>query len=75
MVKRGVHKRSVQSYKELPFFSIFSHLRPFPQVFGQVKESLILELRKVTRVPHAVACPMDFDLLCDLRKMTIFRYF
>ena len=38
---------------------------PFPQVFRQVKEWLILELHEVIRVLSVVACPIDFNLLCD----------
>ena len=57
--------RSVQSYNKLSFFSIFNCLRPFPQDVGQVKERLILELHEMRRVSHVVACPMDFNLLCD----------
>ena len=34
--------------------------------FGQVREWLILELHGMIRVVHAVACPMDFNLFCDL---------
>ena len=56
---------SVQSYKEWSFFSIFSRLRLFPQVYGQLKEWLILELREMIRVAHVVALPIDFSLLCD----------
>ena len=29
--------KSVKSYKKWSFFSIFSPLGPFPQVFGQIK--------------------------------------
>ena len=37
----------------------------FPQVCGQVKEQLLLELHEMIRVSHAVACPMGFNLFCD----------
>ena len=47
------------------FFSIFGCFGPFPQVFGQVKEQLLLELHEMIRVSHAVACPMGFNLFCD----------
>ena len=30
--------KSFQKYEKWPFFSVFSHLGPFSQVFGQVKE-------------------------------------
>ena len=58
--------RSVQSYEKWSFFSVFSRLGQFLQVFGQVKEFLILGLGEIIRVLHLVGCPMDFDLLCDL---------
>ena len=47
------------------FCSIFSRLDSFPQVFGQVKEWLMLDLHEIIRVPHVVACPMDCHLPCD----------
>ena len=53
----------------------------FPYVFGQLSECLILELHKVIRVVHAVACPIDFNLFCDLDpqlgvlKMLLFQIF
>ena len=47
------------------FLVFFSSLGPFSQVFGQVKESLILELHEMVRMSHAVACAMDFNLLCE----------
>ena len=46
-------------------FSTFKRLGSFPQVFGQVRESLILELHEMIGVLHIVACPIDFSLLCD----------
>ena len=45
------------------FFRISSHFWPFLKVFYQ--EWFILELHEMMRVPHAVACPVDFNLLCD----------
>ena len=56
---------SVQSNKEWSLFSIFCRLGRYPQVFGQVKEWLILGLREMIRMLHAVACAMDFNLLRD----------
>ena len=47
------------------FLNIFSSLRPYPQVFGQAKKWLIVGLHEMIRVPRVVACPMDFNLLCD----------
>ena len=57
-------RRSVQNYENSSFFGVFSRLGHFPQVFGQVKEWLILELHEMIKVPDAVACPVDFNLLC-----------
>ena len=63
------------------FSSVFSPLGPFSQVFGKVKEWLILELHEMIRVLHTVVCPMGFNFLCDraqqggvlkLAKMIIF---
>ena len=66
-------------------FSIFSRFAPYPQVFGQVNEWLIVGLHEMIRVPHVVACPMYSNLLCDqgqqdgvlknLLQFIIFRYF
>ena len=47
------------------FFSIFNRFGHFPQVFGQVREWLILKLHEMIRVLHVGAWPMDFNLLCD----------
>ena len=35
-------------------------------MFGQVKESLTLDLHVIIRVSCAVACPINFILLCEL---------
>ena len=35
-------------------------LSTFPQVFGQVKEWLFLELHKIIRVSHVGTCPIAF---------------
>ena len=48
--------------KKRSFFSVFSCLDPFPQVFGQVKERLILELHEIIRVLLDVACRIAFFL-------------
>ena len=58
-------RRSVQTYENLSIFSIFSRLGPFPQVFAQVKEWLMLKLQKIIRVSRAVACPIVFILTFD----------
>ena len=43
-------------------FSLFGRLGPFPQVFGQVKEYLMIELHKIIRFSHVVASPIVFIL-------------
>ena len=47
------------------FFSIFSRLGPFPQVFGQVKRRFMLKLHKIIRVSHVVASSIVFILFCE----------
>ena len=54
--------RSFESYEKWLFFGVSSRLGPFPQVFRQVKEWLILQLHEVIRVLHAVACQVVFIL-------------
>ena len=46
-------------------FSLFGRLGPFPQVFGQVKEYLMIELHKIIRFSHVVACPIVFILFYE----------
>ena len=41
-------------------FKYFLLLGPFPQVFEEVKEKLMLELPKVIRMSHVVSCPIVF---------------
>ena len=43
----------------------FSCLVPFPQIFGQVKEWLMIELHKIIRMSHVVACPIVFALIYE----------
>ena len=57
--------RRASTYKKCLFSGIFNRLGHFRQVFGHVKERLKLELRGMIRVPHLVACPMNFNLLSD----------
>ena len=47
--------------KTYHFLSVFSHLGHFP--IAQVKQWLILGLYEMIKVPHAVVCPMEFNLL------------
>ena len=60
-----LYDRGCQIYEEWSFFSICSCFGPFPQVFGKVKEQLLLELHEMIRAPHAVAFPMGFNLFCN----------
>ena len=65
---RDLTGRSVPSYEKWSFFSVFSHLGPFPLVFGQGKEWLMLELHGTIQVPDAVLCPVVFNLLDRLKS-------
>ena len=47
------------------FLIIFRQLGSFLRIYGKAKELLILELHEVIKVLHAVACPMNFNLICD----------
>ena len=49
-------RRKVQSYEKISFFSVFSHLGSFPQVFRQVKEWHILELHEMIRCSDVLNC-------------------
>ena len=55
--------RSVQNYENPSFFGVLSSWGHFPQVFGQVKDWVKLELHEMIKVPNAIAFPMDFNLL------------
>ena len=57
--------RSFQSYEKWSFVSVFSHLSPFPQVFGQVKWWLMLALHEIIRVSHVVAWQIVFLLFYE----------
>ena len=50
---------------EKDFYSAFSRLGPFPQVFRQFKECLVLQLHEIVRVVHKVVCPIVFSLIDD----------
>ena len=49
-------KRSVQSYEKWSFFSAFSRLGLFPQVFRQVKKCLILQLNEMIIALTTCSC-------------------
>ena len=51
---------SAQTYKECSKLSIFSRLDPFLQLFGQVKEQIIIEFHEMVRMSHVVACLKNF---------------
>ena len=67
------------------FSSVFNCLDSFPQVFRQVKECLVLQLREMVRVLHEVACPFVFILFYDrylkgrvlkfMKRYHVFRIF
>ena len=60
--------RSFQNYEKLSFFSIFSDLGSFPQVFRHVKERLILESYETVTVKHVAACP-TVPIFCFMMKL------
>ena len=53
--------------KKRSILSILSPLGLFPQVFGQVKEWLPLELQEMIKMSHVVACRIVFILPYDRR--------
>ena len=58
-------RSSVQSYEKWSFFSVFSCLDSFLQIFRQVKECLRLELHETRRVSHVFLCTIVFILFYD----------
>ena len=46
----------------------FCRLGPFPQVFEQVEEWLMLELHEMIRFPYVATCSVVFSLLCNLGR-------
>ena len=66
--------RDVQNYKNWSFFSVFSRLDSFPQVFGQVKGWLMLEFQKMRRVSHEVAFSIFFILWAKLAGRSVQNY-
>ena len=44
---------------------------PFPQVFGQTNEWLIIELHIITRVLHIIICPLVSFLLCEQGRQRV----
>ena len=71
-----------QTYEKWSFFSIFSRLASFPQVFGQVKECLTLKWHEMIKVLDVVACSMVFFLetwwfedFSKLHRVILFKYF
>ena len=58
-----VGKEECSKLRKLVIFGILSRLGHFPQVFGQVKDWLVLQFNEMIKVPNAVAFPMDFALL------------
>ena len=79
-----VGRRSAKTYEKSSVLSIFGSLGPFPQVFWQVKECLILKMDEMIRMWYVIACPMVFSLLSNrgrqggvlkLLKNHLFMYF
>ena len=49
--------------------NLFRGLGYFPQISGQVKEWIMLELHGMIRVTHIVACPVTHILLCGRGRL------
>ena len=63
MIKMGREECLVMKFDHFLVFLAVWVL--FPYVFGQLRELLILGSNEMIRVVHVIACPVDFDLLCD----------
>ena len=61
MIKNSGHKL----YEKSLILSVFTRLGHFPEVFGQIKEWLMLELPKIIRVSHVVAWTIVFILFYE----------
>ena len=59
---QGGEFKIIKNYHNLNNFSRFGS---YHQVFGQVKEWLIVAFCEMIKVPHVIAYPKDFNLLCD----------
>ena len=71
-------RRSVQSYGNGSRFSVFSRLGLFLQVsstFWQVREWHMLEVYKIIRVLHELACPIAFERSWQGGMFKLFLYF
>ena len=76
--------RSVQSYEKWSFFKVFSCLDHFPEVFGQVKELLILQLREMMSTTCTYVPNCFYFVLClrlarrsveSYKKWSFYKYF
>ena len=66
LARRGMFK-VMKNDHFLVFLAVgFSHLGPFPPSYWAGEQWLLLEIHEAMRVLHAIACTMDFNLLCDL---------
>ena len=64
----GRQTRMLKLMKKAQILVFVAVLVFFPQVFGQVKEWIILKLYEMIRVQHIFACPVFFILLCDISR-------
>ena len=72
--KQSWHGEMFKTIKIESFFSVFSRLDSFPQVFGQVKGWLMLEFQKMRRVSHEVAFSIFFILWAKLAGRSVQNY-
>ena len=65
----GRQHSALQIYEKCSILSIFYHFGPFSQVFGQVKEWLILELHEIIRISNVVSVqPYLFCIVIELDR-------
>ena len=57
--------RSAQTYEKWSFFVFLVVWILFPKFLGRLKEWLMLELHKIIRLTHRVACPIVFILFYE----------
>ena len=55
-----VDRQACSNLRKMIKFKYFKRLGLFPQVFGQIKEWLMLKLYEIIRVEHEFACPIVF---------------
>ena len=61
-------ERTAETDEKWSFFSIFNRLGPYSEVFGEMKELVILKLHEMIKVLYVAACQMNFNLLSGRRQ-------